>query len=79
MGSFCVAGSAASLVCADGTKSTAAQAASCTNCDRGFYCTGSTEFPCPFRRYCVAGSVRGELCEAGTFNENTTGFDEATD
>lgn len=44
VGSFCVAGSAASLVCADGTKSTATQAASCTNCAKGFYCTGSTEF-----------------------------------
>ena len=79
VGSFCSTGSATSLVCVDGTKTTATGQTSCTSCIAGKYCTGSTEFDCPQRRYCLEGSVRGELCEAGTFNQNTTGFDQASD
>lgn len=71
IGAFCEAGSAKSVTCADGTKSTATGLAVCTNCDAGTWCTGSVEYACPSRRYCVAGSVRGQICDAGTYNDGS--------
>jgi hypothetical protein len=74
IGSYCTAGSAKSIGCADGKKTTSTGSSTCTNCAAGKYCVSSTEYACPVRRYCVAGSVRGELCEAGRYNTDSTGL-----
>lgn len=77
--SYCPAGSAKSIICEDGTKTTTTGNNVCTNCAAGKWCTGSVEYNCPTRRYCLEGSVRGELCEPGTFNTADIGNDEASD
>ena len=77
--SKCPTGSAKSIICEDGTKTTTTGQSTCSNCDAGKWCSGSVEYDCPTRRYCIAGSVRGEICEAGTYNDASTGFDDPND
>lgn len=71
IGSKCAAGSAKALDCEDGKKTTTTGNAVCNNCDAGFYCIKSVEYDCPYRRYCPAGSVRGQICDAGTYNDDS--------
>jgi len=77
VGSFCATGSSKDLKFEDGKKTTTTGQSTCSNCIAGKYCINSIEYNCPTRRYCVAGSVRGELCEPGTYNEGSTGLTAA--
>ena len=60
-GAYCTSGSAKSLDCADGTKTTTTGNIAWGNWDAGTYCIASVQYTCPTRRYCVAGSVRGSI------------------
>lgn len=72
IGSKCEAGSAKALAWEDGKKTTTTTNSVCNPCTAGTYCIASVEYDCPTRRYCPAGSVRGVLCDAGTYNDAST-------
>ena len=78
IGGFWAAGSAKSLDCADGAKTTTTGQSTCANCDAGTYCIASTQYACPTRRFWVAGSARGVIWLAGTYNDASTGLTAAT-
>lgn len=73
IGHYCPSGTDDPIPCADGTYSPTTNAATCTSCTAGYYCTNGISLQdCPQGYYCPSGTGPvWQQCPVGTYGSST--------